>query len=135
MHAKHRTSSSHPLQIAQVSTGPDRGLIGITFAPGKKQPGAMSGSWYRDLATDLDAVAAWNAAAVVTLVEPHELEALDILDLGNEVRKRHMEWHHWPITDVSVPSARLEKTWAETQGGFSRCLRVDRMSSSTARAG
>ncbi|MCC2651679.1 MAG: phosphatase [Microvirga sp.] len=58
----------------------------------------MSGSWHRDLATDLDAVAAWNAAAVATLVKPHELEALDILDVGQEVRKRHMEWHHWPIT-------------------------------------
>jgi hypothetical protein len=23
---------------------------------------------------------------------------LDILDVGQEVRKRHMEWHHWPIT-------------------------------------
>src|SRR3954465_5616293 len=106
-----RTSQSHPLQIAEVSVGAGLGLVGVSFAPGKKQPGAISGSWHRDLATDLDAVAAWNAAAVLTLVEPHELEALDIADIGQQVHQRHMEWHHWPIADVSVPSAWFEKTW------------------------
>jgi hypothetical protein len=60
------TSHTHPLRIADIATGSDRGKIGITFAPGKKQPAAMSGAWDRDLATDLDGIAAWNAAAVVT---------------------------------------------------------------------
>src|SRR4051812_9864368 len=105
------TSHSDPLRIAEISTGVGRGLIGVTFAPGKKQLGAMSGPQYRDLANDLDIIAAWNAAAVVTLVEPHELRALEIADIGHEVRKRHMEWHHWPIRDVSVPSAGFEATW------------------------
>ena len=108
-----RTSHSHPLQIAEVSTGTNSGHIGVTFAPGKKQRDAASGSWYRDLATDLDAIADWNAAAVVTLVEPHELLALDIANIRHEVRKRHMEWHHWPIADVSIPSGRFEASWAE----------------------
>src|SRR4051812_18886979 len=108
-----RTSQSHPLQIAEVSVGAGLGLVGVTFAPGKKQPGAISGSWHRDLAVDLDAVAAWNAAAVLTLVKPDELEALDIADIGQEVRKRHMEWYHWPIADVSIPSRRFEASWAE----------------------
>src|SRR3954451_3478667 len=107
----HRTSQFHPLQIAEVSVAAGLGLVGVSFAPGKKQPGAISGSWHRDLATDLDAIAAWNAAAVVTLVEPHELLALDIAHIGHEVRKRHMEWHHWPIADVSVPNSRFERTW------------------------
>ena len=68
-----RTSQTHPLRIAEITTGPNRGRIGITFAPGKIQPNAMSGAWRRDLATDLDAIADWNAAAVITLLEPHEL--------------------------------------------------------------
>ena len=30
-----RTSETHPLQIASVDAGTDRGMIGVTFAPGK----------------------------------------------------------------------------------------------------
>jgi ADP-ribosyl-[dinitrogen reductase] hydrolase len=108
-----RTSQTHPLKIAEIATGPGRGKIGITFAPGKKQLDAISGPWERDLATDLDAIADWNAAAVVTLLEDPELRALSIAKLGQEVRRRHMEWHHLPITDGSVPSAPFEATWGD----------------------
>jgi ADP-ribosyl-[dinitrogen reductase] hydrolase len=51
-----RTSQSHPLQIATVQPCKDTGRIGITFCPGKVQPGAMSGSWNRNLGLDLDAI-------------------------------------------------------------------------------
>ena len=44
-----QTSQSHPLRIAEVSAGPNCGLIGITFAPGKKQKSAFSGLWDRSL--------------------------------------------------------------------------------------
>ena len=52
----------------------------------------MSGHWARDLGEDLDVITSWNAAAVITLLESHELESLQIEALGQEVRKRHMEW-------------------------------------------
>jgi ADP-ribosyl-[dinitrogen reductase] hydrolase len=55
-----RTSQSHPLQIATVQPAENTGRIGITFCPGKVQPGAMSGSWNRDLGLDLDAIADWG---------------------------------------------------------------------------
>ena len=106
-----RTSSSHPLKIAEIKTGKGHGCIGITFAPGKTQADGMSGAWARSLADDLDVIAAWNASAVITLVEPFELEAMQIEALGLEVKKRHMEWHHWPIKDVSVPSAEFNRNW------------------------
>jgi ADP-ribosyl-[dinitrogen reductase] hydrolase len=106
-----RTSHTHPLSIADIGAGPGWGKIGITFAPGKKQPDAMTGAWDRDLATDLDSITAWNAAAVVTLLEDHELDALNIAGLGQEVRRRHMERHHWPIEDAGVPSPVFESTW------------------------
>jgi ADP-ribosyl-[dinitrogen reductase] hydrolase len=106
-----RTSHTDPLRIAEIAMGPGRGKIGITFAPGKKQPDAMTGAWDRDLATDLDAILAWNAAAVVTLLEAHELDTLKIAGLGEEVRRRHMEWHHSPIEDVGVPTPDFEAAW------------------------
>jgi ADP-ribosyl-[dinitrogen reductase] hydrolase len=99
-----------PLRIAELTTR-GGGRIGITFAPGKKQMSALSGRYHRDLGTDLDVIAAWNAAAVVTLVEQFELEALHIADMGAEVRRRFMEWHHLPIQDVSTPDAAFEAAW------------------------
>lgn len=105
------TSTSNPLRIAEIAVGSSGGRIGITFAPGKQQPDGLTGAHRRDLGADLDAIAAWNAAVVVTLVEPHELDSLGIAALGAEVRRRHMEWHHWPIQDYSVPDAAFEATW------------------------
>jgi ADP-ribosyl-[dinitrogen reductase] hydrolase len=49
------TSQTHPLRIEPVAA-PSGGLIGMTFCPGKIQPGGLSGNWRRDLATDLDAI-------------------------------------------------------------------------------
>ena len=106
-----RTSISHPLQIAIVQPFEGSGRIGITFCPGKVQPGAMSGSWQRDLGLDLDAVSEWGAVAVLTLIEDHELAALKVTDMGAQVRTRHMDWFHLPIPDVSVPDAAFERQW------------------------
>jgi protein-tyrosine phosphatase len=108
-----RTSRTHPLEIAEVPTGPMGGVIGITFAPGKKQALAASGAWDRDLESDLDVISAWNAAAVITLLEPHEFDTLQIRELGREVQRRNMEWHHWPIADASTPSFGFETDWQE----------------------
>ncbi len=107
----HLTSTSNPLRIAEIAVGTAGGRIGITFAPGKQQPDGQTGAHRRDLGADLDAIAAWNAAVVVTLVEPHELDSLGIAGLGAEVRRRHMEWHHWPIQDYGVPDAAFEAAW------------------------
>ncbi len=106
-----RTSLTSPLHIAAVPFGTGGGLLGLTFAPGKQQRAGSTGSHARDLQVDLDAVAAWNAAAVVTLAEAHELDALGIAAIGAEVRRRHMEWHHWPIGDVQVPGAGFMAEW------------------------
>lgn len=106
-----RTSASHPLQIAAVSSGPQHGRIGLTFCPGKYDPHAASGAWNRDLALDLDAIRDWGAAAVVTLVEPRELTMLRVERLGEEVMRRHMAWYHLPIVDVSTPDASFETAW------------------------
>lgn len=101
-----------PLRIAEIETRPGGGRIGITFCPGKKQNGA-SGRHYRDLAVDLDHIARWNAAAVVTLTEQFELEELKVPALGQEVKRRFMEWHHLPISDYSVPDEAFEAAWSE----------------------
>ena len=109
-----RTSLTHPLQIAEIRPAASMGLIGLTLCPGKQQSWGLTGSWARDLDLDLDAVAAWNAAAVVSLVESHELERLQVSGLGEAVRDRHMEWVHLPIRDRDVPDGAFEAAWQDT---------------------
>jgi len=106
-----RTSQTHPLQIAEVRAGAALGRIGITFCPGKHDASAMTGGWARDLAADLDAIKRWGACAVVTLVEPRELELLRVPDLGREVQRRDMQWLHLPIPDYHPPTAAFERQW------------------------
>jgi len=108
-----RTSLSHPLQIATVQAGKGMGRIGLTFCPGKVQASAFTGAWERDLHIDLDAIKAWGAAAVVTLLEPHEMAGLKVEALGEAVAARHMRWFHLPIRDVSVPDAGFERAWKD----------------------
>lgn len=107
-----RTSLTHPLQIAELRPAEGMGRIGVTFCPGKVQPEAMSGSWNRDLGRDLDAIRDWGAVAVASLLEDHELAALQVAGIGNAVRARHMDWLHLPIRDVSVPDATFETAWS-----------------------
>ena len=107
-----RTSITHPLQIATIEIG--GGKIGVTFAPGKNDPWGMSGPWKRDMATDLGAIKTWGADIVVTLIEEHEFDRLDIPDLGKQVVKRGMEWLHAPIRDVDVPGPEFDAAWPET---------------------
>ena len=106
-----QTSITNPLRIDAVPFGSNGGLIGLTIAPGKQQRDGLSAAHRRDLGADLDAVAAWNAAAVVTLVEEQELDALGIAAIGAEVRRRHMQWHHWPIGDYQIPDAAFMADW------------------------
>ena|SRR5271166_362303 len=118
-----RTSLTHPLKIAEVQAKPAQGRIGLTFCPGKHQPDAVSGGWRRDLELDLDAIRDWGAAAVITLVEDHELQALKVSDLGQKVRERHMSWFHLPIADMAIPSSKFETMWAEAGEGLRARLR------------
>lgn len=119
-----RTSQTHPLQIAEVRPFPGAGLVGLTFCPGKTQPHAATGGWARDLGVDLDAVAGWGAAAVVTLVEAQELADLKVPQMGAQVAARGMGWFHLPIPDVSVPSADFEAGWAEVGAELRARLRA-----------
>lgn len=119
-----RTSLTHPLQIAVVRPGPGLGRIGITFCPGKVQPAAATGGWNRDLSLDVAAIADWGATAVLTLVEDHELKALQVAGLGLEVQRLQMDWLHAPIPDVSVPDAGFEAAWVQMGAGLRDRLRA-----------
>lgn len=105
------TSFNRPLRVAQVHAGQALGSVGVTLCPGKWQAVSVSGIWQRDLATDLDALRDWGAAAVVTLMPLDELQAVQAGGIGAACEVRGMEWHHLPIRDVDVPDAAFETAW------------------------
>ena len=119
----HRTSETHPLEIAYVQASPDHGRIGLTFCPGKCQPDAATGSWDRDLDIDLDAVKNWGASLLLTLVEQNELEQLRVPGLGEAARIRNIQWLHLPIKDYHTPDNSFENDWASNGGTIRQLLR------------
>ena len=118
-----KTSLTDPLKIAEVSAGTGLGLVGITLCPGKYDPHGMNGIWARDLSLDLDVIRDWKAAAVVTLVEQHELTLLRVENLEEEVVRREMRWFHLPIVDQSIPDADFERRWRVAGDELCRLLR------------
>lgn len=114
-----KTSLSDPLRIATISAPDLSGVIGMTLCPGKKDPGR---GWDRDLDIDADAIRGWGAEIVVTLVEDHEFDLLDVRRLPEAVERRGMKWVHLPIRDVSVPDAKFEAAWAAAGLELRDCL-------------
>lgn len=105
-----KTSQTDPLRIDTISL-PSGGRIGMTFCPGKKDPSAAFGAWDRDLDTDLVAIRDWGAGLLVSLIEDHEFDLLEVPDLGARARALGLHWLHLPITDVSVPAPEFEAAW------------------------
>ncbi len=104
-----KTSQTHPLQIDSVSAG--KGVIGLTFCPGKTQADSFNGPWDRDLDTDLQTIKDWGASTLVSLMEGHEFEKFQVTELGTKAEAMGFEWHHLPIKDVAIPDERFEASW------------------------
>lgn len=105
-----RTSQTDPLQIAEMMCGP--GVIGVTFCPGKSGPSVFGAPWARDLEADVAAIRTWGASLVLTLIEDHEFELLQVQRLGEAVRAAGMTWLHAPIADLGAPDDAFERRWS-----------------------
>lgn len=118
-----RTSQTDPLRIDEVQAVDAGGVVGLTFCPGKQGDSMTGPPWARDLETDLDAIARWRPAAMLTLIEDHEFEMLGVPQLGERVRARGIAWHHLPIVDLQAPDERFESLWVERGPGLVGLLR------------
>ena len=99
-----KTSETHPIEVGWL---PDLwpGRVGLTFAPGKHQPGGSSGAWVRDLELDLKRLRTVHGAQhLVCLLEDHELVKLAIADLAQRATAHGLEFHRLPIQDGSIPA-------------------------------
>jgi len=106
-----RTSITHPLQIQIVTAPGAPGLIGMTLCPGRKGSSASCGAWDRDLATDLEAVRAWEPQVIVALLEEHEFAGLGIPEFRRRVAAAGLPWAFAPIPDGGVPDEAFLRTW------------------------
>lgn len=101
-----------PLPVAELAF-PGGGTIGMLFCPGRRHMDGLGGRWVRDLDRDVEALRAWGATALLTLIEDHEFDGLGVPHLGERVRGAGIEWHHLPIPDMGVPDAVFEAGWAQ----------------------
>ncbi len=107
-----KTSYSHPLRIDLVQPLGVPGSIGMTFCPGKKQKAALSGGeWNRDLDVDIDVLVDWGCTALLSLIEDHELEELQVKDLSEKLNGK-IAYYRMPIIDGGIPDASTKKTWS-----------------------
>lgn len=109
---KVKTSVTHPLRVDFLppDAAPFPGRIGMTFAPGKYQPGGATGHWERDLSIDArDLAEKHHAHVLVSLVEDHELRDLRIDGLVPACEAQHIRTLRRPFPDQGVPPMELAK--------------------------
>jgi ADP-ribosyl-[dinitrogen reductase] hydrolase len=103
-----------PLRINAVEVPGTGGLIGMAECPGKNEYtglGLPVGPWRRDLDMDLRVILDWQARVLVSLIENHEFELLDVAELPGKTLNLGIRWLHLPIADGCIPDSRLEKAW------------------------
>jgi protein-tyrosine phosphatase len=75
-----------------------------------------------DYAGDLDHIAAWRPAFVVSLVTAVELFESGAQNLGHHIQDKGTRWLHLPIKDFGVPDAAVAETWASVSAQLRRAL-------------
>ncbi|MGD1704508.1 cyclin-dependent kinase inhibitor 3 family protein [Dapis sp. BLCC M229] len=82
-----------------------KGKIGMTLAPGKKNFG-MHLDWDRDLNKDLLRLRLdYETDILITLLEEHELEDIQISNLGKVAEAQGIKSIRFPIKDQSIPTS------------------------------
>jgi ADP-ribosylglycohydrolase len=85
------------------------GKVGLTFAPGKKQSDAATGSWDRDLTADLARLRGeFQVDHLVCLLEDDELRTRAIEGLPEAAVAAGIDFHRLPSPDFGVPGDSVE---------------------------
>jgi ADP-ribosyl-[dinitrogen reductase] hydrolase len=83
----------------------------MTLCPGKHQADAASGSWSRNLETDLRDIRRWGGRHIVSLLMDQEMTELGIPHIGKLSLAQGMQWHQVRVPDGGVPDRSAEETW------------------------
>lgn len=119
------TSDSHPIRVDFVEREGLPGRLGLTFAPGKRQPHGQSGHWERDLEKDLARLRGeYGADLLVSLIEAHEFKALGIPSLRERAAANGLKVLWFPIADRSVPTPQSAPRFHEAIAEMTGALRA-----------
>lgn len=99
-----------PLCIDEVAT-PSGGILGMMNCPGRNGVDGAGRLWSRDLASDLDAIRAWRADMLLSLVEPHEFIKLGVPQFPDAIAVTRLRWHRVPIRDMHSPDETSLAAW------------------------
>jgi ADP-ribosylglycohydrolase/protein-tyrosine phosphatase len=113
-----KTSVTEPLRIYPLSVPYSKGLLGLTFCPGKIQKNAMTGSWHRNLEADLQVIREWGAGVLISLLEWHEIEELSVQALPERSREFGLKWLNLSIPDTQAPDEYFETDFQKELPGF-----------------
>jgi ADP-ribosyl-[dinitrogen reductase] hydrolase len=99
------------------------GHIGLCCCPGHRLAPRFVYPSLADFEADLDAIAAFGAKRLVTLMEAWEMRGIGIdpRRLGEAAAARGVDWLHLPIRNLSIPGAEWETNWS----GAGRLLRQE----------
>ena len=97
------------------------GEIGLCCCPGHRLTPHFVSPSLQDFEADLDAIAAFGATRLVTLMQPDELAyiGIDPKRLDREAKARGLTWLHLPIRNLGIPGADWEAVWL-TEGATLR---------------
>ena len=118
-----KTSSTHPLRIDSIEVPGTKGIIGMTFCPGKKGKGLYSGEWDRDLKADLKVIKKWGAESIVSLMEEKEFLMMHVPDFFSVVPMYGLIEFHLPIVDGQIPDEEFEHKWRNVGAKLRQILR------------
>jgi len=99
-----------PLCIDEVAA-PSGGILGLMNCPGRNGLDGAGRVWSRDLADDLDAIRAWRADMLLSLVEPHEFIKLGVPQFADAVAGTGLQWYLVPIRDMQSPDDASIAAW------------------------
>ena len=108
-----RCVSGFRIRSIDVSGFP--GHVGVASCPGLTAGPEHRLACRRDLERHLDAVRAWGAVAVLTLLEDLEMLEAGVGMLGAAVEARGLEWHHLPVARGHASDPRFERFWRITR--------------------
>ncbi len=111
-----KTHHSHPFRIDEIELEPG-GVIGMSLCPGKQQNNdGRDGAWASDFTRDIEAIVAWRADVVITLMNEHELLKFCAHDLPTSFAEQGISWLHMPIEPSGVPDEIFDARWAQHIG-------------------
>ena len=103
-------SFSAPLNITAIPLA-GQAVIGVAECPGRILTDKDNCYRQRNLVADLDAVKAWGAEILISLIEAHEFSFPGIAGFEVLVISRNLRWYHLPIADMGVPGKAFFNSW------------------------